>query len=336
MAGPGRIIRPTSGNNPPRNVNDSGRRNQPFRYVRPMGPENSEGDGYVAVLGTGSFGGTVYVYDLTGTLKWQAETIRHTDGPLQVVNGLCFGSDRDVWVGQSDSISFGVSNHYLYRFDRTGAFVSETVVGNLQPAVKHILRSNSSGQIVVSNVGSTHAQIIGGATCTGSGVSQGFGPVSVGENGDVYATGTGTFNNALTLYRWDSSGTLLESYSPGVAQPRMAHVDVSRDGSYVWLAWTKQNISLTWDTEWRKLAVPGFSVLDTASSSGTPTGLNSMRVTPWGTRLDQFGVGADIDANLLRGKQIVMNSSSLTVNGLPKTLSVTPGAPLFAVAVSID
>ena len=38
MAGPGRILRPTSGNNAPRNVNDSGRRNQPFRYVRPMGP----------------------------------------------------------------------------------------------------------------------------------------------------------------------------------------------------------------------------------------------------------------------------------------------------------
>lgn len=37
MAGPGRILRPTSGLNAPRNVNDSGRRNQPFRYVRPMG-----------------------------------------------------------------------------------------------------------------------------------------------------------------------------------------------------------------------------------------------------------------------------------------------------------
>lgn len=43
MASFGTILRPTSGGNAPRPVNTSGRRNQPFRYIRPMGV-STEGD----------------------------------------------------------------------------------------------------------------------------------------------------------------------------------------------------------------------------------------------------------------------------------------------------
>lgn len=61
MAGPGKILRPTSGFNAPRNVNTSGRRNQPFRYVRPMGPNNPDED---------TVNCTTRYYDADGVELW--------------------------------------------------------------------------------------------------------------------------------------------------------------------------------------------------------------------------------------------------------------------------
>lgn len=60
MASFGTILRPTSGNNAPRPVNTSGRRNQPFRYIRPMG---------VSTEGNTNFCTTRYV-DTSGNEVW--------------------------------------------------------------------------------------------------------------------------------------------------------------------------------------------------------------------------------------------------------------------------
>jgi len=99
VSGFGKIIRPTSGSNAPRNVNTSGRGNQPFRYVRPMGigtqgcttryfdPSGAQvwhknhralvravaidDDGNIYEAGDASGGVTIRKRDSTGDILWQ-------------------------------------------------------------------------------------------------------------------------------------------------------------------------------------------------------------------------------------------------------------------------
>lgn len=290
--------------------------------------------GAIAVLGTG-VGVTLYVYNLDGSLRWQAEVIRHAAGVNQGVIGICFGADQDVWVGQYDTISFGVRNHYLYRYDRAGTFISETVTAAFQPAVLRGLRSNRLGQVVVNVAGSvTHAQIIGGAACVATGSSQSFGPVAIDNHGDVYAVGTGEFGNSCTVYRWDNAGTLLEEYALGIAQPYAARLDVSPDGSYLWLVTDTNSGGLALEVE-RLIAIPGGAVTVTGTGLGTIVALGAIRLAPWGQQI-YMTAGLDCDANYAGPTRVIMQSAALNVGGGGVSLAVTPSTPILGSAVSID
>lgn len=339
MVGPGRILRPTSGNNAPRNVNDSSRRNQPFRYVRPMGPANS--GGAFAVCGSTS----IFVYNGDGTLRWSDDLIRNVTGDFGGGTGCAFGPNQEVWAGQDDFLAPAPVVRprigWLYRWDRNGNFLGESnvtwVVG--LGTYLRVIRSNASGQLIRSQVTSsaTMGQVISGSTFD---LDNPWGSrtiaLSMDDNGNAYGMASTSGFPSSTLFKWDSDGNLVSTVSSAYTGGTF---DVYKDGSYYWTGFSTftGDPGANYTTTLYKVSTTDGSLLMSPQTETSMLPLRAIRITPWGTRLTNYN--GDIDASQVRSRQLIARKGT----GLAFTLerdgeTVYTGADnnVVALATSID
>lgn len=309
--------------------------------------------GKIAMIdSSGASGATLKVYDLDGIFLWSADTIRHTAYDVKNAIGLCWGPNQQVYVTQRDSTntgnpSFPARHCYLYQWDNGGTFVSDTAIDDQCVVDRNrTLRGNPAGEIVYAvnpqSGNKVQAKTKSGLTLVSTGGTP-YGPVSIDDDGYIYSLGTGEFGTAVTVWRWDSAGTLVESYVPsGLTLGGTGAIDVAPDGTYCWAATTTFNVGTgLWDTVRKKLQIPGGSVLTTSTTSGnSTTKINAISESRWGTRYEATAA-TDIDSGQPDIEKITIAGSVLSRSyGLGSlttvTLSSAPTAAIRHVAVSLD
>lgn len=300
MAGPGRILRPTSGGNAPRNMNTSGRGNQPFRYVRPMGPANSR-PGAFAI----SIQQYLYVYDTDGTLRWTVDLRRHTDGDYQQVCGLCFDINQGVWIGWIDyfyAVGDIPAYHtgYLFHYDRNGNFLEERSADLVGSNLQRSLVASPSGMTLLTewNATTTAGRTLDGVTFELSGTSVGDQSCLCFDDDDnVYVIGY-TVATGRAFFKWSSSGTLLSVVASSYAFGGLA---VAPDGSYGYAYYNLGFSGGAYHTRFNKVNLSTGALISFTEPS-TEAVVRSARIAPWGELLY---AGNDVDASQIRGHKLM-------------------------------
>jgi len=204
LSGFGTIIRPTSGGNAPRNVNTSGRGNQPFRYVRPMGPGGSSAAPWLYVGARVS--GTLYrVNSATG------EYSELSTGVLTTVKSIsCDPTTGNIYIasGTADIVCMDSDGAVLWTVTKGGgATVSDVCVSNDGYVYAAFQRSGSVEGKVFKLDAITGTEITTGWPYAPAFITASFNCVCVDQSGNVYA---GCNNDGYTVraVSLTSSGTV--------------------------------------------------------------------------------------------------------------------------------
>lgn len=226
MAGPGRIIRPTSGFNAPRNVNDSGRRNQPFRYVRPMGPGSRLP---IPWLYVGTF-------NLTPFVQTNLYRVNSATGEYTVLSTGVLSSVRSISCDPTTGNIY-VAGHpgNVYCLDSEGAILWEVSVGG-GANVSDLCVSNDGSVYVAflytDNVFptlDTPGSIVKLDASTGAEITSGW----------PYAPSSDASFNCVCV---DRSGNVYSGCGP---RPTNRAISFSADGSIRWVSEVTNVVTLS-------------------------------------------------------------------------------------------